>query len=108
MIPRIRPVRQAVNGFIGALVLLQNAFTQYLCGGILLLRWVRGNWGGLSGGFGSGPHRPAIIIAGDLGKLCQGFRPFTLNGFLIQGFFIDEFIVLRGHFVGEIVFLADG
>ena len=48
MVARSRPVRQPVNGFIGALVLLQNAFTQYLCGRVLLLRWIGGKGGSLS------------------------------------------------------------
>ena len=36
LISRSRPVRQPVNGFIRALILLQNALTQYPRGRVLL------------------------------------------------------------------------
>ena len=109
VVSRSGPVRQPVNGFIGALILLQYAFTQYPGGRVLLLRGVGGNWGCLFGCFGSAPHRLAIVVTGHLGKLCQGFRPFALQGLLINGFFVDEFIVrlqLLSFRICELSFLA--
>ena len=75
------------------LILLQNAFTQYPRGRVLLLRWVSGDWRCLSSCFGSVPHRLAIAVAGDFGKLCQGLRPFAFHGLFIHSVFVDEFIV---------------
>jgi hypothetical protein len=97
MISWIGPIRQPVNGFVSALLLFQNALTQYARGRILLLRGVHGDWGSFGGRLGSAPHRLAIFVAGHFGELRQSFRPFAFDGLPI----------FRAHFLEQIVFLAD-
>ena len=103
---RSRPVRQPVNGFIGSLILLQYAFTQNLRGRVLLLRGVHGDRGVLGVCFGSVPHWLAIVVAGDFGKLCQGFRPFAFHGLFIRYLFVEEFII--GEFFVGLQFFTFG
>ena len=88
-----RPVGQPVNGFIGALILLEHAFTQYFRCRVLLLTGIGRNRGRFSGSFGSVPHGLAIVIAGHFGKLCQGFRAFAFHAPVLGRVFIDQFVI---------------
>ena len=72
------PVRKLVNGFLGALVLVQNAFTQNLGAGVLLQFGVGGDRRRFFGGFNAIAalaHLLAIIMASNFSKFGKRFRP---------------------------------